>query len=114
MESWGKETGNFRSPVELISRYDKTPREHVENYKKGSVIYFSPRTQNEITNFVGIKNQGKTITAEQKSKYSSVPFDIPPNTGRKDQLTQNIRYVKVNDTRKIEERFVDFINTKEK
>jgi hypothetical protein len=47
----------------------------------------------------------------EKSEYYSVIFDTTPDISRKGQLTQIIRYVKMNDTRTIEERLIDFIYT---
>jgi hypothetical protein len=109
-----RDCGNFLSTTELISRYNRTPREHVENYKKGPVTYFAPRIQNEIINLAGRKIRKEITTEVQKSKYYYVLFDTTPDISRKDQSTQIIRYVKVNDTCTIEERFVDSINTNEK
>jgi hypothetical protein len=36
-----RDCGNFLSTIELISRYDRTLREHVENYKKAVTLFFS-------------------------------------------------------------------------
>jgi hypothetical protein len=60
MKSLGKETENFLSAIELVSRYDRTLRNMLETKRKGSVTYFSPRIQNETTNLAG-RNIGKKL-----------------------------------------------------
>jgi hypothetical protein len=50
----------------------------------------------------------------QKSKYYSALLDTTPDISRRDQLTQIISYVNVNDTSTNEEKFVESINMKEK
>jgi hypothetical protein len=45
----------MRGAVEVISHHDETPTEGVKRLQKKSVAYASPRFENEIINFVGVK-----------------------------------------------------------
>lgn len=63
---------------------------------------------------------GKTVKTKiieniNKSKYYAILFDSTPNVSQQDQLSQIVRYVQIKNNKvSIEERFIDFIATKEK
>lgn len=63
---------------------------------------------------------GKQVKLEilnriQKAKYYSIPFDCTPDVSHQDQLTEIIRYVRIDNGQvSIEESFIDFIVSHDK
>lgn len=84
---------------------------NIIKYKKESTFYFSPLMQNELIEIMGttVKTQ---IIKEVKSIFL---FDCTPDISHQEQMSQNLRYVKVfNEKISIEERSIDFIHFHEK
>ena len=81
-------------------------REHVvrcQNLNQGQQSYLSPQIKNELR---------KHIFGDiEKAKYFSIIFDNTPDISHQDQLSQTIRYVKIDDQGKVEDKesFLDFI-----
>ncbi|GFY56652.1 hypothetical protein TNIN_467721 [Trichonephila inaurata madagascariensis] len=75
----------------------------------------SPLIQNEFTEILGNKIRQVIIARVQKAKYYSLIFDSTPDTSHKDQTSQVVRYVMIdNQEVRVEESFIDFIETKNK
>ncbi|XP_065668046.1 zinc finger MYM-type protein 1-like [Hydra vulgaris] len=110
-------SGIFLNLIELISHYYPLVAEHVASVeaKKTKTSYFSPRIQNELIELLGQKVRNEILSNVRKAKYYSVLFDCTPDVSHKEQMTQIIRYVHITEeTCRIEESFVDFIESHEK
>ena len=111
-------SGNFLELVKLLSKYDPVLREYVLRVMLGkphSLSYLSPQIQNEFVNCLGDLLRTKIIEQVKNSKYYCIIFDSTPDISHKDQLSQVIRYVKMdyNDV-EVEESFLRFIEMKGK
>ena len=117
-ESAEMNSGNFLELVKLLSKYDPVLREHVLRVTLGkphSLSYLSPQIQNEFVNCLGDLVRTKIIEQVRNSKYYCIIFDSTPDISHKDQLSQVIRYVKMDDNDvKVEESFLRFIEMKGK
>ena len=111
-------SGNFLELVKLLSKYDPVLREHVLRVTLGkphSLSYLTPQIQNEFVNCLGDLVRTKIIEQVKNSKYYCIIFDSTPDISHKDQLSQVIRYVKMDDNDvKVEESFLRFIEMKGK
>ena len=111
-------SGNFLELVKLLSKYDPVLREHVLRVTLGkphSLSYLSPQIQNEFVNCLGDLVRTKIIEQVKNSKYYCIIFDSTPDISHKDQLSQVIPYVKMDDNDvKVEESFLRFIEMKGK
>jgi len=108
--------GVFLKTLKLIAKHDPEVRCHLESNHQGGVKYISNVIQNELIGL--ISNQVKNVIVKEitKAVYYAISFDCTPDTAHKEQMTQIIRYVKITEdgTCSIEERFLDFIETKQK
>ena len=107
-------SGNFIELTKLLSNYYPVLREHVvqcQNLNQGQQSYLSPQTQNELIDIMGQRVRKHILGVIEKAKYFSIIFDSTPDTSHQDQLSQTIRYVKIDDQGKVEvkESFLDFI-----
>ena len=103
--------------IELISHYYPLVAEHIAyvEAKKTKTFYFSPRIQNDLIELLGQKVRNEILLNIKEAKYYSVLFDCTPDASHKEQMTQIIRYVHINEeTCKVEESFVDFIEPHQK
>ena len=111
-------SGNFLELVKLLSKYDPVLREYVLRVTLGkphSLSYLSPQIQNEFVNCLGDLLRTKIIEQVKNSKYYCIIFDSTPDISHKDQLSQVIRYVEMDDNDvKVEEFFLRFIEMKGK
>ncbi|GFV92563.1 hypothetical protein TNCV_1744681 [Trichonephila clavipes] len=74
-----------------------------------------PRIQNEFIETLGNKVCQVIIAHVQKAKYYFMIFDSTPDTSHKDQTSQVIRYVMIeNQEVRVEESCIDFIEAKNK
>lgn len=114
----GTNRGNFLELVNLIAKYDPVLREHLVRSKmsgKISITYMSPQIQNEFISILGNKVRQHIIEQIKKAKYYSIIFDSTPDLSHKDQTSQVLRYVVIeNQEVKVMESFIDFIETKDK
>jgi len=75
----------------------------------------SPQIQNELIAIIGGRVKSEILTHRKEAKFYSILFDCTPDTSRKEQMTQIIRYVQIKDGEcSIEESFIDFIESHEK
>ena len=107
-------SGNFIELTKLLSNYDPVLREHVvrcQNLNQGQQSYLSPQIQNELIDIMGQRVRKHILGDIEKAKYFSIIFDSTPDISHQDQLSQTIRYVKIDDQGKVEvkESFLDFI-----
>lgn len=115
-------SGIFLSSIELISHYNQQLFDHIQNIKQTKetgrelkVTYFSSDIQNEIIEVLGRRVKSEMISTVKKAKYYSILFDATPDASRQEQVTQIIRYVRIDGNQcSIEESFLDFIATEEK
>nr|XP_013189863.1 unnamed protein product [Amyelois transitella] len=110
--------GNFLELVNLIAKYDPVLREHLVRSKmcgKISITYMSPQIQNEFIAILGDNVRQHIIGQIKKAKYYAIIFDSTPDLSHKDQTSQVLRYVVIeNQEVKVMESFIDFIETKDK
>lgn len=110
--------GNFLELVHLLAKYDPVLRERLVRIKMGqkiSLTYMSPEIQNEFIEILGNKVRQKIIGRVQKAKYYSMIFDSTPDISHKDQTSQVLRYVMIENREvRVVESFIDFIETKNK
>ena len=110
--------GNFLELVQLLSKYDPVLREHftkVSIGKQKSISYMSPKIQNEFINLLGDRVRKQIIQQVKEAKYFCVIFDSTPDISHRDQISQVLRYVKLDGTNvEVVESFVDFVETKGK
>lgn len=107
----------FLDLIELISHYNPILKEYLKalNEGKSKISYFSPTIQNEFIYLMGKIVKTKILEIIKKSKYYAILFDSTPDFSHKEKLLQNIRYVQIsNNEVMVEERFIDFIETKKK
>ena len=110
--------GNFLELVHLLAKYDPVLREHLVTVKLGKKIatsYLSPEVQNEFVSILAEQVRKKIIDQVKESKYFCIIFDSTPDVSHKDQMSEVLRYVKMDENEvKVEESFLRFIETKGK
>jgi hypothetical protein len=110
--------GNFLELIKLIGKYDPVMREHLTEIRTAAsttVTYLSPEIQNEFINLLGQNVKKEIISDIKQAKYFSVLFDSTPDISHIDQMTEIIRYVKIqDDTVEVKEVFIDFLEMKNK
>ena len=103
-ETISENTGNFLAVVKLLAKYDVVLAEHLQRDKdkpKG-VTYLSNRIQNEIIDLL-CKTIKKRIVSEIKAaKYYTIMVDSTPDISHEDQVSQILRYVRINENKKVE------------
>ncbi|GFR15975.1 hypothetical protein TNCT_99041 [Trichonephila clavata] len=83
--------------------------------RNSSFTKMSPQIQNEFIEILGNKIRQVIIGRVQKAKYYTMIFDYTLNTSHKDQTSQVVRYVIIENQKvRAEESFIDFIETKNK
>lgn len=99
--------GNFLEMVEMLSKYDAVLKEHLMRLKqstcklKASISYLSPTTQNEFISVLANHVKEKLVMDIKSAKYFGIMFDSTPDISHTDQMSEIIRYVKLNK-RKVE------------
>lgn len=108
------EGGIFLSTLELVSHYHPQLAAHMAHVKENryALSYFSPKIQNELIDLIGTRIKREIIKDLKAAKYFSIMFDCTPDTSRKEQMSQIVRFV--DGAGVIREHFVDFIHTFEK
>lgn len=105
--------GNFLELVDLLAKYDPVLREHTLRIKLGKKFetsYLSPTIQNEFIEILGEKVREIIIKEVKEAKYFSMMFDSTPDVSHKDQISQVLRYVKINENKVVVvETFIDFV-----
>ncbi|XP_044765413.1 zinc finger MYM-type protein 1-like [Coccinella septempunctata] len=108
--------GNFLELVNLLSHYDPVLKEHSIRLQQSleagmiPVSYLSPAVQNEFISLLGNAVKKEIISEIKKAKYFGILFDSTPDISHTEQMSQVIRYVKI-ENRKVEvkESFLGFI-----
>ena len=98
-------SGNFIELTKLLSNYDPVLRKHVvrcQNLNQGQQSYLSPQIQNELIDIMGQRVRKHILGDIEKAKYISIIFDSTTDISHHDQLSQTIRYVKIDDQGKVE------------
>uniref|UniRef100_UPI003590127A zinc finger MYM-type protein 1-like n=1 Tax=Myxine glutinosa TaxID=7769 RepID=UPI003590127A len=98
--------GNF---PEMLSKYDLVLKEHRMRLKRStcklkvSVSYLAPKTQNEFISALANHVKEKLVMDIniKSAKYFGIMFDSTPDISHTDQMSEVIRYVKINN-RKVE------------
>ncbi|KAK4873255.1 hypothetical protein RN001_015284 [Aquatica leii] len=94
--------GNFLALVHLLAKYD--PR-----------VLPITRNKNEFINCLGNHVRKKILAEVKEAKYFTIVFDSTPDLSHKDQTSQILRYVKLDDTKvQVIESFIDFSETEGK
>ncbi|GFY54556.1 hypothetical protein TNIN_451981 [Trichonephila inaurata madagascariensis] len=110
--------GNFLELVYFLAKYDPVLREHSVRIKMGqnsSLTYMAPQFQNKFIEIFRNKVRQAIIARVQKAKYYSRIFDSIPDTSHKDQISQVVRYVLIENQKvRVDESFIDFLETKNK
>ncbi|XP_065646998.1 uncharacterized protein LOC136076944 [Hydra vulgaris] len=109
--------GNFLEIVSLLSNYDPVLKEHSIRLQQSSesglipVSYLSPAVQNEFVSLLGDAVKQELICEIKKAKFYTILFDSTPNIYHTEQMSQVIRYVKI-DNRNVgvKESFLCFIS----
>lgn len=115
----GTNRGNFLELVHLLAKYDPVLGEHLVRIKMGQNIslsyYVTSNSQRVHRNFRKTYIRQVIIARVQKAKYYSMIFDSTPDISHKDQTSQVLRYVMIeNQEVRVEESFIDYIETKSK
>ena len=96
-----------------VATYDPVLREHLLRMRIGQnspLTYMSPHIQNEFIEILGNRVHQVIIACVQNAKYYSMSFNSVPDTSHKDQRSQVVRYVMIeNQEVRAEESFIDFI-----
>ncbi|XP_043476438.1 zinc finger MYM-type protein 1-like [Leptopilina heterotoma] len=106
--------GNFLEMVKLLSKYDAVLKEHTMRLDRHA-SYLSPETQNEFLNVLASHVRNVLIQEIKSVGYFSMMFDSTPDTSHVDQMSEVIRYVKINNGKvEIKEVFLRFLPLKGK
>ncbi|XP_043276006.1 zinc finger MYM-type protein 1-like [Venturia canescens] len=110
--------GNFLELVQLLSKYDAVLKEHLlslEHSPFPKVSYLSPEIQNEFISVLSNHVKCTLIEEIKSARYFGMIFDSTPDVSHTDQMSQVIRFVKI-DNRKVEvkEVFLGFFPLKGK
>lgn len=113
--------GNFLEMVEILSKYDTVLKEHLMRLKrntckiKASVSYLSPKTQNKFIHVLANHVKEKLVMDIKSARYFGIMFDSTPDTSHIDQMSEVIRYVKIqNRNFEVKEVFLGFFPLKGK
>jgi len=114
-----RQSGMFLKNIRLIAKYDKEIARHIDSVKNNpnrTVSYFSKTILNEVLHLMGEQVKNKMFNDIREATYFAISFDCTPDISHKEQMVQIIRYIKLTDDGqyKIEERFIDFIESKSK
>ena len=110
-------SGNFLELVKFLANYDPVVREHLTwiQAQLGTVLYLSPRIQNEFITILGRHVLDVIIAEIQEAKYYTIIFDSTPNVAYIDQMSQVLRYIKISGAKvEVKETFLRFIQFDEK
>jgi len=95
--SISNQSGKFLNLVNLVYHYNEPLRIFLERHKKGSVTYFSHEIQNEFLEIIANKVRNTILSQIKSATYYSLLFDCTPDVSHKEQMSQVVRYVVVNE-----------------
>lgn len=106
--------GNFRKIVKLMARWVPFLEHWIRNSQSRSyqVTYFSPQSQNEFIDLLGIEVRQRMVEEIKSSGAFAAMADTTPDASHLDQISLVIRYV--NTEFEIQERLVKISEIKEK
>lgn len=107
------DSGSFLNTIDLIARYNVPLSQHIERHEKGQVSYFSHQIQDEFLNIIASEIRKNIIEDILNAKYFSLIFECTPDISHNEQITEIVRYVKLNSS-VVEERFLDFFTVTNK
>ena len=108
-------SGKFLNTVELVSHYHPPLRDHIRRHKKGQVSYFSASVQKEFLEIIANKIRERIFNDIREAKYFSIMFDCTPDVSHLEQMSEDIRYVKIGENGpEVVENFIDFLTVNEK
>ena len=95
---------NFLATFRLLAKYDVILAEHVQSAKEKpkSVTYFSNTSQIEIIDLLGETVKKKIIFEIKNVKYFTIMLDPTPDIGHEEQVSEILRYVHIDENRKVE------------
>lgn len=111
--------GNFLAVLKLLSKYDPVMANHFTYIRQNprSVSYLSHDIQNEFITLLASAVRGKILGEIREAKYFGILFDSTPDISHIEQLSEVIRYVRLDyDTGQVEirEAFIDFLELDKK
>uniref|UniRef100_A0A8D0GJ48 TTF-type domain-containing protein n=1 Tax=Sphenodon punctatus TaxID=8508 RepID=A0A8D0GJ48_SPHPU len=118
-ETSSENTGNFHSIVTLIAKYDPV-LDKLLNMPQGTVKYLSPDVQNELIGILSKCVRDGIINDASKAPFFALIMYMTQDTGKRDQLSQVVRYVSIETDRngkptevKINESFLSFVEVED-
>nr|XP_023397494.1 uncharacterized protein LOC104847184 [Loxodonta africana] len=95
--------GNFLEVAEMFSKYDPVLKEHLLKLKRSTCklkvpgFYLAPKAQNEFISTLANHVEEKLLTDIKFAKYSGIMFYSTPDISHTDQMSEVIRYIKINN-----------------
>jgi hypothetical protein len=111
--------GNFIAVLKLLSKYDPVMANHFAYIRQNPrcVSYLSHDIQNEFIALLATAVRGKILDEIREAKYFGILFDSTPDISHTEQLSEVIRYVRLDyEAGKVEvrEAFIDFLELENK
>ncbi|XP_020296608.1 zinc finger MYM-type protein 1-like [Pseudomyrmex gracilis] len=114
--------GNFLELIKLIGKYVPVIKEHLINIRLASerrihlpISYLSPDIQNEFIILLARCVKNEILSEIREAKYYAILFDSTPDVAHIDQMTEIIRYVKIDDAKvEVKESFLQILPMKGK
>ena len=96
--------GNILATIRFSAKYDVILAEQLQSAKEKpkNVIYFSSRSQNEIIDLPGKTIEIKIISEIKDTNYFTIMWDSTPDIGHEEQVSEILRYVHIDENRKVE------------
>ncbi|XP_065077070.1 52 kDa repressor of the inhibitor of the protein kinase-like [Ochlerotatus camptorhynchus] len=106
--------GNFLGLLKLLAAFDPVMQAHLKNAKNrpGSTSYLSAATQNEFIHLMASTVRENMLETIRQAKYFGIMFDPTPDQAHREQVSEVVRYVDVDFTKKtvrVAESFLGFI-----
>lgn len=111
--------GNFLATLNFLATYDPVISRHLSNTREnpGAVSYLSHDIQNEFISLLADTVRQKILQEIRDAKYFGILFDATPDVSHTEQLSEVIRYVRLdNDSGEviIREVFLRFVELERK
>lgn len=111
--------GNFLAVLKLLSTYDPVMANHFAYVRQNPrcVSYISHDIQNEFITLLATAVRGKILKEIREAKYFGILFDSTPDISHTEQLSEVIRYVRLDYKAgqvEVREAFIDFLELDKK
>ena len=111
--------GNFLAVLKLLSKYDPVMANHFAFVRQNPrcVSYLSHDIQNEFIALLATAVRGKILDEIREAKYFGILFDSTPDISHTEQLSEVIRYVRLDyeaGQMEVREAFIDFLELEKK